>query len=805
MLLKRPLALLLVCSMVFVLALTGCNEPADTTDGTTTTSSATSTTSTTSTTATTGDATTDTSATDGTTDTSASDSTSGSVSTDTSASDGSTANSTTGTTATAPQGGVTAPTTESTKPVSTTASTTSNVREEPLLPSFTRNADGTCTDRETGVVFFDDECDGRYYSATNIAIDRSSKEFFGNDGARYIRADGHSNNWSFTYYLPSGIFDAHISAFTTLHSSGTYVVNGFEVYVSANGREWEKVKLQYKASLDTNIGSGWLLRNYTVKDFGTDKKFLRVSYVPIDGCAFFTPNISRVRINNVDKMNEPDRFLEGRVSRDFYVDPAGNDNNDGLTPQTAWKSLQKVNSHYYQPGDKILFKSGASFTGQLKLNGYGTATDRLTITTYGGDKRAKIVGRGSLDNVVNVAAEYFTLENLEVTGEGAGVGILVGTAHTGANKGILVQNCYVHDIYVDNGAFGYSTGGIQLNATGLEPTWFEGAVVRSNIVENVSRVGIYMTGAWGDRPGASWGASGPLYKSDTNGWWPNKNCSITGNTVIRAHGDAILVISADKPLIERNFVSEAFCIPANKINAISGNIAAVAIWVCNTNDAVMQFNEVGYTYMRPYFNDAEAFDIDGATKNTTVQYNYSHHNAGGFLLRCWFGQAFTQDSVDTIRFNLSFEDGRCGIMAVGNPGAVNVYNNTFIGKGTPFMSAFGSASNYTVQNNIIYGGALLGGGGSCTNVVFDNNVYYNATLPEDRAGVTLKKSKKADPKFKNAAFSNPMQETPLRNEAIAAFSPQTKITGATNIKDNGGKDIAGNTFTTLDFYGCIKH
>ena len=46
-------------------------------------------------------------------------------------------------------------------------------------------------------------------------------------------------------------------------------------------------------------------------------------------------------------------------ARTFYVDSArGNDAGSGLTPEAPWKTLTKVNSTVFQPGDRILFKSG---------------------------------------------------------------------------------------------------------------------------------------------------------------------------------------------------------------------------------------------------------------------------------------------------------------------------------------------------------------------------------------------------------------------------------------------------------------
>ncbi|MBQ7303143.1 MAG: hypothetical protein IJW89_06135 [Clostridia bacterium] len=807
---KKLGSLLLVCAMVFALLLTGCNDNTDTpADGTTTTSSTTA--------ANGGDATGDGAgdATESTGD--ATGDTTGNVAGDTTTSAG---------------GNTPASSASNTSATKGTTAT----KKEPLLPSFIRNDDGTCTDRKTRVVFIDDDCnlkvetgeDGKrvnngtkLYDASSIAVDRSNKEFFGGDDGRYIRANGTAGvSWWFSYKLDAGISEVAIQSFTHSNVSQTSIINGFKVYVSKNGRSgWTEVSLKYNAAADSSIGSGWLLRTYTATGIKSGSKYLKVEFDPVGvGDPFYTPNIARVRINNIDKMNEADRFLEGRVSQTFYVDnKKGNDNNDGTSEAKAWKSLEKVNSRYYQPGDSILFKSGDTFDGTLDIKGYGTAKDRLTIGTYGGTKKAKINARGAVEKSVTVAADYFTLENLEITGPGALTGLQIGTAHGGANKGIIVQNCYVHDINTNDKEFAYSNAGINLNATGTEPTWFDGAVVRNNVVENVARVGIYLTGAWGDRPGASWGASGDLYKNDNDGWWPNANCSISGNTILDAHGDAILVIGAKDVTIEKNFVNNAFCVPVSKFNYIEEkgwNIASAAVWVANTNNAVMQYNDVGYTHLEGAFADGEAFDIDGANKETYVQYNYSHDNMGGFLLMCEFEEAlkYTASSFHHIRFNLSVNDatkaGQGVFMATASKAQMYIYNNTIVKTttGSNAINVFGDIENYLFQNNIFYGAGCynLQLNANCTNVKFDNNVFTGGT-PVASKGATVSGVKSDNPNFKNAAFTNPKQETSKMADALKAFVPQTKISGATNVKNNGGKDINGTKITDTNFYGCIKY
>ena len=47
----------------------------------------------------------------------------------------------------------------------------------------------------------------------------------------------------------------------------------------------------------------------------------------------------------------------------YYIDAInGNDENNGTSEDSAWKSVEKVNSVTYQAGDRILFKSGCEWT-----------------------------------------------------------------------------------------------------------------------------------------------------------------------------------------------------------------------------------------------------------------------------------------------------------------------------------------------------------------------------------------------------------------------------------------------------------
>jgi len=61
----------------------------------------------------------------------------------------------------------------------------------------------------------------------------------------------------------------------------------------------------------------------------------------------------------------------------YYVAENGCDNNDGLSPDTPWQSIQKVHSFSFQPGDAVFFKRGDTFRGRFH------ARDGVTYSAYG--------------------------------------------------------------------------------------------------------------------------------------------------------------------------------------------------------------------------------------------------------------------------------------------------------------------------------------------------------------------------------------------------------------------------------------
>ena len=70
----------------------------------------------------------------------------------------------------------------------------------------------------------------------------------------------------------------------------------------------------------------------------------------------------------------------------YYVSADGDDTNDGLSPDTSWKTLTKVSSAELQPGDGVLFRRGDLFRGFLETQ------DAVSYGAYGAGKKPKFYG-----------------------------------------------------------------------------------------------------------------------------------------------------------------------------------------------------------------------------------------------------------------------------------------------------------------------------------------------------------------------------------------------------------------------------
>ena len=85
------------------------------------------------------------------------------------------------------------------------------------------------------------------------------------------------------------------------------------------------------------------------------------------------------------------------AARTFYIDAAlGDDAHEGLTPEAAWRSLARVNRAALAPGDRVLFRRGCSWRGQLAPRS-GSADGAITYGAFGEGPKPVLLGSVAAD------------------------------------------------------------------------------------------------------------------------------------------------------------------------------------------------------------------------------------------------------------------------------------------------------------------------------------------------------------------------------------------------------------------------
>jgi hypothetical protein len=86
-------------------------------------------------------------------------------------------------------------------------------------------------------------------------------------------------------------------------------------------------------------------------------------------------------------------------STNYYLSNTGSDNNTGTSISSPWKTIAKLNTITYQPGDTIFFKSGDIFRGQITVNQGGNSSSSVVFTAYGNGNKPIISGADTITTV----------------------------------------------------------------------------------------------------------------------------------------------------------------------------------------------------------------------------------------------------------------------------------------------------------------------------------------------------------------------------------------------------------------------
>jgi len=392
-------------------------------------------------------------------------------------------------------------------------------------------------------------------------------------------------------------------------------------------------------------------------------------------------------------------FVAGELTgqeKNYYVSKSGDDSRDGLSIQTAWRSLDKISNFDFNPGDSLMLEGGVEFKGTINLTSddNGSPGKPVVVTSYGNKKATIAAGDGEGLQANNTS--FIRIVSLKF--EGSGVSSNKGNGiHFFANDSLKSPS----DIEViDCDVRGFKTFGIGFGAN--DNISYKGyrnvRIIHCNVSEN-GQAGISSYGSYLGFQHAHFYISN--CKVFENRGIPSRTESHTGNGIVMAMIDDLLIEQC-----------EAYRNGADN-RCTAGGPVGIWVWMCK--NAVIQYcvshdNYAGLT------KDGGGFDIDGGASNCTLQYNYSYNNEGAGYLLAEYGAVFPYTN-NIVRFNISFNDGRkngYGGISIWGAGKEYRVTNTYIYNNTIYLDDRNIVNGRPAGINLI--------GPNFSNVIAANNI-----------------------------------------------------------------------------------
>ena len=452
------------------------------------------------------------------------------------------------------------------------------------------------------------------------------------------------------------------------------------------------------------------------------------------------------------------------------------------------------------PGDQVLFERGSVFNGMFAPSAVGTANNVIRISTFGTGPRPIIHNNGVIHPHPTRAGEtisagvflhnpeYVELEGLEITNNNGGdqddedlIGIYVLSEDTNKyHNHIYIRDNYVHHV---NGAVeGKRRGGIHVHGyspdTPSRTATYNDLRIEHNVVDQVGGVGI---GTDVDNIVDAHDFVGTSRENAIT------NLYVAHNWIGNTGRNSVIARDADYAVYEYNT-------SANSSRYSTGH----SFFNFKTLGIVWQYNEA-------YGNVSEAggqvdrggFDADYNSRDTTIQYNYSHDND-------WFVGIMKRPNADVIiRHNLSVNDGGAYHYGFENDSDLinlHCYNNThyFRADTSPELIPLGRTPlETTINNNIFYAESSATAGPNADNginVTFDTNGYFNVTPPDSETNPLFLNPQLVSPGAVPRDVDMEFGRDVLNGYRLAANSPYHN--SGIPIPDNGGMDFWGQPLTS---------
>jgi hypothetical protein len=316
-----------------------------------------------------------------------------------------------------------------------------------------------------------------------------------------------------------------------------------------------------------------------------------------------------------------------------YLDcSAGNDAADSLTPQTAWRTIEKANSLTYQPGDSLLLSRDSRCEGMLWPKGSGTEQAPIHLGAFGRGALPVIVGGAESAGLRLSNQQFWEIENLEVIG-GSPYGIHIGGTAP-VMRHFRITNVVVHD--VTGTPLSKDSGLLVIAPDDGAKSRFDDVIVDGVTAYGTSEwAGIIVNGAGFD---------------STDGQDRGDHIEIRNSMVHDVAGDGILLARVSHGVLEHNVAWYTGMQETQSIGTPN------AIWQWRCRDCRVEYNE-GYFTDSPGV-DGGVFDIDYGDENDLLQHNFGH-DSQGYCISVFGAEGTGGNSIHSeIRQNTCIHNGR---------------------------------------------------------------------------------------------------------------------------------------------------
>jgi parallel beta-helix repeat protein len=467
----------------------------------------------------------------------------------------------------------------------------------------------------------------------------------------------------------------------------------------------------------------------------------------------------------------------------FYIDAEnGNDENDGMSSVSAFKTLQGIDGINLNAGDKILLKSGQVHYGELKLKGAKGKIDLpIVITSYGNGDKPMIDAKGKPEGILLKNCSFIEVADISISANGkdgdnpgdmrCGVKVIVTTkgnySHIYLSR-LDIKNIFFEDtgfirsadeITTANGTQSYGYGIRFINK--IDNAHISDVKISDCNIENVSHTGIKFSSHRNSAPKQG------VRKVEISG----NNISYTGGPGIQMSGVANCTVSNN--IVDHSGSSN----DTRKWGRGSG------LWTWGSVDVLIEHNK--FTNANGPGDSAGAH-IDFNCSDVIIQYNISANNAGGFC------EILGNNYNCAYRYNISINDGYRvkGVEGAFQEGKI-FWLSGFCGKNSkrkgPFNTYFYNNTIY-VKKDIV---AKIAVDKVSKGILIANNIFYIKGDSRLVSGDQYKPEESGGTSIRNVVFRNNLylkkdnwpSDAIIQDEAPFFGDPGFKSPGGMNISD----------------------